>query len=241
MSTSSIPPRRAGAHRPGSVDLGARVNGWLPDGVHVVRRSKGRAPRQPAAVAERGSHRRWHPPGCPVSADLEIPAAAYTAAADAIDRYAAEHHGQRVAGKGAVALIVSAAAPIVVAAELRRMADRIGPQTGIVDGSDSMTRRACAADLRARADELAPAAPDDAAEVDAAEAGPMAASTSTVQVPRNLLQDIACTEPCWFDHNGECQAHGFSLLPGEVCPMEQVKTLLDDGPTAGPGTPEVQA
>lgn len=48
------------------------------------------------------------------------------------------------------------AAPGIVAAELRRLATAVGPQEGVADGSDAMTRRACASDLLARADELDP-------------------------------------------------------------------------------------
>lgn len=42
-----------------------------------------------------------------------------------------------------------------------------------------------------------------------------------------LLLDIQDSEPCWFDHNGGCQAHGYiSLRPGETCPQADVKELI---------------
>lgn len=47
-----------------------------------------------------------------------------------------------------------------------------------------------------------------------------------VRVPRALLEAIVDDEPCWFDHHGNCQAHGYSLEPGEVCPQQQLKDLL---------------
>ena len=42
-----------------------------------------------------------------------------------------------------------------------------------------------------------------------------------------LLDDLADTEDCWFDHDADCQAHGYlSLEPGEVCPVQIAKDLL---------------
>lgn len=42
-----------------------------------------------------------------------------------------------------------------------------------------------------------------------------------------LLADLVDEDPCWFDHHGGCQAHGFlSLEPGEICPHEEAKNLL---------------
>jgi len=43
----------------------------------------------------------------------------------------------------------------------------------------------------------------------------------------SVMRDLVDTEPCWFDHHGGCQAHGFiSLEPGEKCPHAQAKELL---------------
>lgn len=92
-----------------------------------------------------------------MTADLDIPGAAYKAVQDAIDRHAVEHNGQRVTGKGAVALVVGVAAPLIVAAELRRIVEEIArslthlPTTtdadhyfyaGVRDTADGLTRRA---------------------------------------------------------------------------------------------------
>lgn len=43
----------------------------------------------------------------------------------------------------------------------------------------------------------------------------------------SVMAELVDTEPCWFDHHGGCQAHGFiSLEPGEKCPHAQAKELL---------------
>jgi hypothetical protein len=75
--------------------------------------------------------------------ELEIPDAAYEAA----DRVMRDWH--------AASDVLYAAAPLVVAAELRRLADDIA---GRVSADDNVTEfhvnQVCAAKLRARADEL---------------------------------------------------------------------------------------
>lgn len=49
----------------------------------------------------------------------------------------------------------------------------------------------------------------------------------TIAVPRWLLEELIDPDPCWFDHHGGCQAHGFlDSTPGELCPVEQAKRLL---------------
>ena len=53
--------------------------------------------------------------------DLHIPDVAWRAAGEAVDAIETEH-GVRVKGRGAIAPIVNAAAPHIVAAELRRLA-----------------------------------------------------------------------------------------------------------------------
>jgi hypothetical protein len=46
-------------------------------------------------------------------------------------------------------------------------------------------------------------------------------------VRRGLLEDLVDDEPCWFDHHGGCQGHGYlSLQHGETCPQAELKTLL---------------
>ena len=42
-----------------------------------------------------------------------------------------------------------------------------------------------------------------------------------------LVRDLTDDEPCWLDHHGGCQAHGYlSLKPGERCPQAEAKELL---------------
>ncbi len=54
-------------------------------------------------------------------------------------------------------------------------------------------------------------------------------------VPVDLLNDLVDPDPCWFDHHGGCQAHGYiSLQPGEVCPEEATKRLIADSPRVPP-------
>jgi hypothetical protein len=53
---------------------------------------------------------------------------------------------------------------------------------------------------------------------------------ASLTVPRELLESMHDPDPCWFDHHGGCQAHGYiSLEPGEVCPQAQVGALLAGG------------
>ncbi len=43
-----------------------------------------------------------------------------------------------------------------------------------------------------------------------------------------LIRDLVDGEECWFDHHGGCQAHGYlSLEPGETCPQQDAKDLLE--------------
>lgn len=50
------------------------------------------------------------------------------------------------------------------------------------------------------------------------------------------------TAPCRFDHNGDCQEHGFfGIEPGDLCPIEKAKRVVAQyrpAPAAEP-TPEV--
>ena len=42
-----------------------------------------------------------------------------------------------------------------------------------------------------------------------------------------LVRDLTDPEPCWLDHHGGCQAHGYiSLQPGERCPQAEAKDAL---------------
>jgi hypothetical protein len=42
-----------------------------------------------------------------------------------------------------------------------------------------------------------------------------------------LLWLLVDGDPCWFDHNYSCQAHGwFGMEQGELCPHEEAKRLL---------------
>lgn len=44
---------------------------------------------------------------------------------------------------------------------------------------------------------------------------------------RALLADLVDPDPCWFDHHGGCQAHGYlSLELGEKCPNAAAQGLL---------------
>ncbi len=47
---------------------------------------------------------------------------------------------------------------------------------------------------------------------------------------RRLLAELTDPDPCWFDHNGGCQAHGYlTLRPGETCPQydaQQIRAAL---------------
>jgi hypothetical protein len=49
---------------------------------------------------------------------------------------------------------------------------------------------------------------------------------SREQKALRLLAELVDPDDCWFDHNGDCQAHGFVLEPGEICPNMQTRTLL---------------
>lgn len=88
---------------------------------------------------------------------LPIPDAAWDAAGRAVTDFANEN-GIPPAGRGAVALIVHAAAPHIVAAELRRMADTAPPADAYGLDEEDIAHddgvREMAARLRARADQL---------------------------------------------------------------------------------------
>jgi hypothetical protein len=44
---------------------------------------------------------------------------------------------------------------------------------------------------------------------------------------RCLVRDLSDSDPCWFDHHGGCQAHGYlSLGPGEKCPQSEAQEIV---------------
>lgn len=46
---------------------------------------------------------------------------------------------------------------------------------------------------------------------------------------KDLIRDLADPDPCWFDHNGGCQAHGYlSLKPGETCPQADAQAIIKE-------------
>lgn len=50
---------------------------------------------------------------------------------------------------------------------------------------------------------------------------------SDLDTALRLLGDMVDPDPCWFDHHGGCQAHGYlSLDNGERCPNAEATELL---------------
>lgn len=49
-----------------------------------------------------------------------------------------------------------------------------------------------------------------------------------VTIPLELLRSLVNEgDPCWYDHHGGCQAHGYlSLELGEKCPHAEAKEIL---------------
>lgn len=47
-----------------------------------------------------------------------------------------------------------------------------------------------------------------------------------IKISVELLESFVDRDNCWFDCNGGCQAHGFSLGPGELCPQHELKQIL---------------
>lgn len=94
--------------------------------------------------------------------------------------------------------------------------------------SESVIRDVVAADLGSVADtastdvcRLIAAAPELCAEVLA-----LREERATML---QLIRDMVDPDPCWFDHNGGCQAHVYlTLKPGELCPHAEAKALLGD-------------
>lgn len=57
-----------------------------------------------------------------------------------------------------------------------------------------------------------------------------AGATDAVQVDLaqavNLLGQLVDADDCWFDHHGDCQAHGYFDLMGCLCPHQAAKNFL---------------
>ncbi len=47
-----------------------------------------------------------------------------------------------------------------------------------------------------------------------------------IKIPVELLKSFIDPGDCWFDHDGDCQGHGFSLRVDELCPQQQAKQIL---------------
>lgn len=54
----------------------------------------------------------------------------------------------------------------------------------------------------------------------------------------SLISELTEHDDCHFDHHGDCQAHGFHISPGELCPQHKAKEwalthspFTDDGVT----------
>lgn len=54
----------------------------------------------------------------------------------------------------------------------------------------------------------------------------MATDEPTITVRRAFLEAFLDDSPCWFDHHGHCQGHGFTLDPGERCPQAELAAVL---------------
>lgn len=47
--------------------------------------------------------------------------------------------------------------------------------------------------------------------------------------PFELMQELVDPDACWYDHNGDCQAHGWGAdRPGDRCPHARAKELLEE-------------
>lgn len=50
---------------------------------------------------------------------------------------------------------------------------------------------------------------------------------ATVAARDALIRDLTDPDPCWFDHHGGCQAHGYiSLQPGQTCPQHDAQQIV---------------
>lgn len=51
--------------------------------------------------------------------------------------------------------------------------------------------------------------------------------SESLLVRRGLLESLVDESDCWYDHNGDCQGHGFvGMGPDERCPQAELKELL---------------
>lgn len=55
----------------------------------------------------------------------------------------------------------------------------------------------------------------------------------TVEELLKLIDEMRDPDPCWYDHHGHCQAHGWPYTEPR-CPMARAAELFDneDPPTA---------
>lgn len=80
-----------------------------------------------------------------------------------------------------------------------------------------------------------------ASRVEAAAPAEPTGDTERISVPRDLLDSMIDPDPCWFDHHGGCQAHGYlSLEPGEVCPQADLKSLLSGSVPSQPAPTDTE-
>jgi hypothetical protein len=56
--------------------------------------------------------------------------------------------------------------------------------------------------------------------------GVPSSDTRVTLVSLELLESFIDEDDCEFDHSGNCQAHGYTLSPGEKCPQQELKELL---------------
>lgn len=50
----------------------------------------------------------------------------------------------------------------------------------------------------------------------------------------DLIRDLADTDPCWYDHHGHCQAHGW-MATDPICPHARAAAIL--AKATAPSTP----
>lgn len=64
----------------------------------------------------------------------------------------------------------------------------------------------------------------------------MAEAVLQALVPVDLLEKFTDDEACWFDHHGNCQAHGQSLEPGERCPAVRLREVVTEAKATAEGS-----
>jgi hypothetical protein len=56
-------------------------------------------------------------------------------------------------------------------------------------------------------------------------------TTRLVTELRGFVADLADPDPCWYDHHGYCQAHGWSTTT-PACPHARARQLTQETPRA---------